>query len=148
MTELQKIILTPCLTIFGGVVVIVGGQIIIKFFIEPIHDQFRLIGEIDFSLIFYANLYLNPGPGQTAEETEKRDQASQKLRQQSSQLRARTRAIQLHGLWEFLRLVLKRTDVMKASYLLMLLSHFPHQDDALKNHERQKEIQKLLKIGT
>jgi hypothetical protein len=144
MTELEKIILTSCLTIFGGVVVIVGGQIITKFFIEPIHDQFRLIGEIDDSLIFYANLLINPGSG----KPEKMEEASQKLRQQSSQLRARTNAIRWYELWEFIGLVLKHTDVIKASRNLMALSQFVHHGNALENEERLKEIKKRLKIGT
>jgi hypothetical protein len=148
MTELEKIILTSCLTIFGGVVVIVGGQIIIKFFIEPIHDQFRLIGEIADSLIFYADLYLNPGSGQTDKETEKRDQASQKLRRQSSQLRARTKAIRWYELWGSIGLVLKRTDVMEASRLLMALSNSVHRGNALKNEEWRREIEKRLGIET
>ena len=144
MTELQKIILTSCFTIFGGVVVIVGGQIITKFFVEPIHDQFRLIGEIADSLIFYANLYMNPGSG----KPEKMDEAAQKLRQQSSQLRARTYAIRWYELWEFVGLVLKRTDVMEASRNLMGLSQFVHQGDALENEERRWEIEKRLGIKT
>jgi hypothetical protein len=144
MTELEKIFITSFLTIFGGVVVFVLGQIITKFFVEPIHDQFRLIGEIADSLIFYANLYMNPGSG----KPEKMDEAAQKLRQQSSQLRARTYAIRWYELWEFVGLVLKRTDVMEASHNLMGLSQFVHQGDALKNEERRREIEKRLGIKT
>ena len=144
MTELEKIFITSFLTIFGGVVVFVLGQIITKFFVEPIHDQFRLIGEIADSLIFYANLYMNPGSG----KPEKMDEAAQKLRQQSSQLRARTYAIRWYELWEFVGLVLKRTDVMVASHNLMWLSQFVHQGDALENEERRWEIEKRLGIKT
>ncbi|MCJ7635467.1 hypothetical protein MUP77_24145, partial [Candidatus Bathyarchaeota archaeon] len=63
MSELFKIVLTSSLTIFGGIVVLTMGQIITKFFIEPIHEQFRLIGEINDSLIYYANVYCNAGFG-------------------------------------------------------------------------------------
>ncbi len=53
--------LTASITILGGFIVFVLGQIVVKFFIEPIHEQSKTIGEIAYSLIFYANLYSNPG---------------------------------------------------------------------------------------
>jgi len=38
--------LTSAFTIFGGVVVYVTGQIIMKIFIDPIHEQKRVIAGI------------------------------------------------------------------------------------------------------
>lgn len=89
--ELFKIILISCLTVLGGIVVFVMGQIITKFFIEPLHEQSKLIGEIAYSLIFYANLYSNPGSG----NFEKIEEASKVLRQQASQLLEKSYAIKL-----------------------------------------------------
>jgi hypothetical protein len=43
------------LTILGGITIFVGGQILIKFIIEPFYEQSKLIGEIANSLIYYAN---------------------------------------------------------------------------------------------
>ena len=60
MSELMKIVLTSAFTVFGGILVIVFGQVATKFFVEPIHEQSRAISEIIDSLIFYANLYINP----------------------------------------------------------------------------------------
>lgn len=53
MSELEKIFFTSALTIFGGVLVYVIGQVTSKFLIDPIHEQKKLIGEIGDSLIFY-----------------------------------------------------------------------------------------------
>ncbi|MFN6188908.1 MAG: hypothetical protein ACK460_22975, partial [Microcystis sp.] len=61
MSELFKIILTSSLTVIGGIIVLVVGQIITKFFIEPIHEQAKAIGEIAYSLTMYSNVYGNPG---------------------------------------------------------------------------------------
>ena len=42
MSELFKIVLTSSITVLSGILVFVGGQLIAKFFIEPIHEQRRL----------------------------------------------------------------------------------------------------------
>ena len=60
MSELFKILLTSFLTVFSGTVVFVAGQNVSRFFIEPIHEQRRLIGEIAYVLIFYAPFYAIP----------------------------------------------------------------------------------------
>lgn len=47
--------LTACITIIGGVVIYVVGQIILKFVIEPMHEQRLIVGEISDKLMFYGN---------------------------------------------------------------------------------------------
>ena len=56
MTEITKIILTSSLTVMGGVIVLVVGQIVVKFLLEPFQNHRKLIGEIANSLILYANV--------------------------------------------------------------------------------------------
>ena len=144
MSELFKIVLTSCLTVLGGILVFVVGRIIEKFSIEPIHEQLRLTGEIADSLIFYANLYSSPGIG----KPEKMDEASKVLRQQASQLMAKTHAIPWYKLWQFLRIVPKHADVIEASKDLKGLSNSIHQGDPMVNHNRRKKIEKRLCIKT
>jgi len=114
----------------------VCGQIITKFFIEPIHEQKRLIGEIADSLIFYANLYGNP----EYPKTEKTYEASKVLRQQASQLRAKTHAIPWYKLWQFLSIVPKGSNVVEASSNLIGLSNVmcdDHYQRALKEQDSE-----------
>jgi hypothetical protein len=144
MSELYKIILTAGLTILGGVFVYTRGQIISKFFIEPIHDQSRCIGEISDSLIFYANQYSNPGTG----KLDDMDKASRVLRQQASLLIARTHIIRWYSLFEFLKLVPKRSAVTEASKNLIGLSNSIHRGDPLVNGNRRREIERSLNIKT
>ena len=54
MSELAKILITSGLTILGGVVVYVIGQLLSKFFIEPIYELRKTIGEVRFNLAFHA----------------------------------------------------------------------------------------------
>jgi hypothetical protein len=153
--ELFKIALTSSLTVLGGVVVFVLGQIIAKFFIEPIHEQFRVIGEIADLLIFYADLYSNPGDS----NPERREEASKMLRKQASQLMARTSTIRLYKLWQFLEFVRKHADIMEAHKHLIGLSNciFIPPNSGLReglskiienNYNSRKKIEKCLRIKT
>jgi len=145
MSELYKIVLTSSLTIFGGIVVLTIGQIITKFFIEPIHEQFRLIGEITDSLIFYANIYCNPGFGR--EEDWKK--AENVLRQRASQLMAKTYVIRCYKLWQYLKIVRKYTDIIEARKNLIGLSNSVRHSNQMENNKRRVEgIEKFLRIRT
>ena len=52
MSEALKIAFTA----LGAVIVFVIGEIVVKFLIEPIQEQKKLIGEIAGSIIFYSNV--------------------------------------------------------------------------------------------
>lgn len=145
MSELFKIILTSSLTIFGGIVVLTMGQIIAKFFIEPIHEHFRLIGEINDSLIYYANVYCNAGLG----KKEVMDEAQNVLRRRASQLMAKTHIIRCYKFCQSLKVVHKRADIMEARKKLILLSNSIHDAQlGEKNTEIVEQIEELLNIKT
>lgn len=91
MTKFVEIVLTSALTILGGVVVLVGGQIAIKFFLEPVHEFRKFIGEIHDALIFYANL---PSYGESNEQTRKAIlEAKDLFRQYAGRLMAKKKII-------------------------------------------------------
>ena len=48
---------TFILTVLTGLFILVIGQIIIRFIIEPIQQQDRIIGDIYYTLSYYANIY-------------------------------------------------------------------------------------------
>ena len=144
MSELCTILLTSCLTVLTGTTLFVIGQIVSKFLIEPILEQRRVIGEIAYSLIFYARDYTSPGLG----KRDRMDEASEVLRQHASQLRARTHAIPWYGFWALLRRVRKYEDVLEASKRLIGLSNSIHQGDGLRNYQLARDIEKLLGIRT
>jgi hypothetical protein len=171
MSELFKIILTSSLTIFGGILVFVIGQVVVKFIIEPLHEQAKLIGEIANSLIFFANVgavsalisvYLEELQGISKQndldepvrklvteiyqdlikrESSRSEEATTILRQQASQLMGTTHAIPKYWLWASLGVVPKREDVIVASQELIGLSNEKHKSTA-----RAREIAKRLRI--
>ncbi len=125
MSELTKIILTAALTLFGGIVVFVAGQVVLKFFIEPIREQSKVISEINDSLIYFASFYMNPEPVRhmSFSSDRERDEASNTLRRHASQLDSKTKVIIWYRMWERLRVVPKRSGVTEACRGLIGLSN-------------------------
>lgn len=144
MSEIFKIFLTSALTIVGGVIVYALSQIILKFIIEPIHGQKKIIGEIADALIFYGNIYCNPGIG----PKEKIDEASEKLRQLATLLQSRTHLIPCYGFFEKIRIVNKTSAIKEASRNLIGLSNSVYKPPVggWSPLEYAREIKKLLNL--
>ena len=155
MSEIYQIILTSALTVVGGVVVITMGQLAIKFWIEPLHELRGLIGEIDFSLTYFAPQYSSPivMPGSSDLSREQHDQARAMFRGHAGQLRAKSRRVLAYGLSGKLGLVPPRAKVFKASENLIGLSNsvFAPNTEAAERYitnsaKLSKEIMELLRI--
>jgi hypothetical protein len=141
-SAMVEVLGTACVTIMGGVSVLVVGQLATKFFIEPIHSHARLLGEIAHSLTFYANMYGQAGV--FGDESAK--EASKTLRQQASQLRASVWTIPLYRLWQLLRFVPKQDDSIKASNYLIGLSNSMCKCDYSTIDQRYEETKSLLRL--
>jgi hypothetical protein len=137
---------TACLTVLIGVSVFVFGQIVVKFFIEPIHDQYRMRGKIADSLIFYVDAYGNPGNSIKPREDNEAKEASKILRQDATQLISKTHVIPLYRLWELLRIVHKHQDVKNASLDLIRLSTSITIGNRRRNGKARERIIKSLNL--
>lgn len=89
MTELEKIFLTSALTIVGGLLVYVTGQLLSKFLIEPIYELKKTIGEVRFNLAFHAPIIHTPA----SRKPENSEKAYEALMKSSCDLLARANAI-------------------------------------------------------
>jgi hypothetical protein len=169
MSELFKIVVTSSLTILSGILVFVIGQVIVKFIIEPLHEQAKLIGEIANSLIFFRpvgtvwaphyleklqdiskqndldepvrKLLTERYQDLTKREWSRTEEARAVLRQQASQLMGATHKIRVYWLWALLGVVPKREDVIVASQELIGLSNEEYTSTV-----RAREIAKRLRI--
>ena len=137
------------LDIVSAVSIFVVGQFILKSIIEPIQELKKEIAVILGDLIFYANIYSNPG---TAEK-EVIDKASNVLRKYSSELIAKSSIIPFYNLWYYLRLVPSYKDIENVSSNLIGLSNSLYSspskavsnvDISENNRKNSDEIQKLL----
>lgn len=145
MSEVWKIVLTAALTVVGGTIVYTVGHFLVALFVEPIHRLRSLIGEIADSLIFYADVYSNPGSASIA----RMDDTSKVLRRRASQLMARVHLISWYSFWAFTRLVRKKTEIEDAHKELIGLSNSIHRSEprlGIENDERRRKIEKLLGI--
>jgi hypothetical protein len=165
MSEPFKIALTA----LGGVIVFVIGQIVVKFIIEPIYEQKKLIGEIAGSIHFYYNVgarveqhyydqikALNKSDDPSKEividrykdilkgHWSRSDEASKVLRQQAGELLGKTHAIPLYRLWSFLGRVPKLEDVIEVSTELTGMANSVHSDTSFD--ARVSKIVRCLNI--
>lgn len=145
MSDLEKIFLTSSITIFGGVFIFTVGQIILKFFIEPIHKQAEIIGDISDALVYYAREYSNPG----LLPKEKLDEAQERFRQLASLLKAKTYMIKWYHFFESFRLVPNLLFIEHTSRELIGLSNSVYErptTETLRNLEMADRIRVLLGI--
>lgn len=141
MEEFSKIVLTSSLTILGGVFVYVSGQIITRFFIDPYHEYTKILCEIADALIYYADLYMNPGGGSVDETRGPRiDEARKILRQKASSLCVRTHAIPAYGVFANCKLVPQRVDIQQAFAALISLSNSIWHGDSQENARLRDQI--------
>jgi hypothetical protein len=121
MERIAEIILTSALTLLGGVLVFVLGQIAIKFFLEPIHEFKKFLGEIEDALIFYANL---PAYDQANEGTRKAIlEAKDLFRQQAGRLMAKKKLIPWYKCLVKLRILASEENVVQIHRDLIGLSN-------------------------
>lgn len=142
MSDLDKILLTSFSTICGGVILLVVGQLIIRFLIDPLTELRKLIGEISDNLIYYGNVYANPGFAGAEQE----NAAERELRKNASLLRAKSYALPFYCIFSFLQLVPSKADITIASTNLIGLSNSVHQGNPDVNDGRAKAIYTALNI--
>ena len=118
-----------------------------RVYLDPAIETRHVIGEIDFALFFYADIYMNPGKGERKElpeRLERMDEASNELRRLSGQLRARAHSVPLYRPAMFLCRLPKRDEVEEASKELIFLANSISHGDRDENKKARNQIQKLL----
>lgn len=142
MEELFKIILTSSLTIISGILIVVLGQIISKFYIDPVDDLRKSFGRIKDILTYYSNIYTNPGIGthKIMRET------SIELRKAATMLLAKKSVIRRYDFFVKLKWIPKGNDIDLVHTKLIFLSNSIFDGDSIKNYEAGEEVKKLLKL--
>ena len=130
-----QIFLTALVTIIGGVIIFVIGQLVVILFIERIRVQARSIEEVAQALVMFAREYSTPVQ-RTQALSEVHEQrllyAQTELRRLSATLRATTQALKWYPIFELLKLVLTKENVTNASRSLIGLSNcVPPSEDLI-----------------
>ncbi len=143
MNEFYKIVLMSSLTIIGSVLVYTIGQLVSKFFIDPIQNLAKCIENVSNALVFYANIYTNPGTGARDEL----DKIQLILREHASTLIARSNAIYWYRLFALLNIVPEKDNIEEASANLIGISNCIHSGDGVINAGRKDKISKALRFS-
>lgn len=137
--------MTVFLTVLSGVITFVLGQLIIKLFVDPVHDFRKTVADIALALIEYANVYANPGVA--GSEIEKK--VSEELRRLSSRLNTQIYLIPCYSITAKVFRLPSRNKVVDAASNLIGLSNgvFKSASDfVLVNMERADKIRNALGI--
>ncbi|MBI5694968.1 MAG: hypothetical protein HZC51_04380 [Nitrospirae bacterium] len=133
------------LTVVSGVVVFVLGQIVIKFFIEPIHEQRKAIGVACDTLIFYSGYYACP---KSVFNDPDREEAMRKTRELSTLLISQTHLIPWYPFFENIRIVKKKSVIISAARDIIGLTSDMYDENNGCAHSRSRinEIERKLNI--
>ena len=135
---------TSALTVLTGVLVFVLGQIVLEFYIKPIKRQDELIVEITDALIYYADIWANPGFA----SDEIIIDASGNLRKLSSQLRAVSNSIRGYSWFASRNIVISYNNLNKITENLIGLSNSLGKNGTLERNEKLvQEIREALNMG-
>jgi len=146
MNNWYGIILTSAFTIIGGVIVFCFSQLALKLFIEPIQELGKCRGEICDVLLFYRNLYLNPG----TLSKEKILVLSNEIRKLATKLLSIKNILRCNKFFSKLNLSTKEENILEAHKSLIGLSNAIGRNlsrDEIKIISRyEDEIKKALNI--
>ncbi|MGR8998959.1 MAG: hypothetical protein ACU88J_07930 [Gammaproteobacteria bacterium] len=150
MTELDKILITSSLTIGGGVIVYVLGQVISKFIIEPTHEMYKVIGSVRYNLAYHAATINTP----TSRTQDKSDRAFEDILKNSCELIEKANSIPFYKVISVISMgkLPCKANVKLAAKRLRGLSTYVHEigDEAVSNvreiSQRIESIEKLLNL--
>jgi len=121
VVKVRKAGLEELFTIAGGVLVYVVGQVLSKFFIEPLHDLRKAVGQVRFNLAFHAPTIHTP----IGRSKESSDEARAALSKNSCELIASLPAIPFYGVIRFLAFdVIREKNMYGKKYMGILRSTF------------------------
>jgi hypothetical protein len=135
------------LTVLIGVTVYVFGQIIVKFFIEPLDELSRMKGRVLDSLVYYSNVYTNPAQASDPKElTDLRKKGYDDLRQKASLLMPKIALVRMYRVASFFRIVPKKANLQKVHSNLILLSNACTSKDPNISSEASKASDEIVKL--
>lgn len=144
VSELGKIVWTAALTIFGGVLVYIIGQLLSKFLIDPTHQLKTVIGEVRCNLTFHAPTIHTP----IARTPERSDKAYEALLKSSCDLLAKVNAIPFYGLVSCISFgfLPSRSHIRDAATQLRGLSTYVHETGEQANSHTEVIGRRVAKI--
>lgn len=138
-------------TVVAGVTILVLGQWVTRFLIEPFQALQKIRGEIAWGARFYANVGYIWAADDPRSEYEKGDrviEASRFWRERASDLDVIRLSLPLYQLWSVLRIVPSRESLVKASSIMVGQSNrvLERPYPGRRDHNGDDRILKLLNL--
>jgi len=138
--------LTSALILIGVFALLVISQLASEGIIKPYVEYRKVLGEISYTLIYYANLIISaPAHSKRDEQAE----ISERLRQISARLRAAITALPFHELMRLFRLVPPQELIQDAANRLIRISNLLLETEQKRHDEIRQDmaaIGELLQI--
>lgn len=141
MNEVWKIVLTACVTILGGVIVFSAGQLIQRFWIEPLHQLRTAIAKVEHLLVLYGDVV--PRTGSLPDE--RRAKAREAFCQAAAELRSHLYTTGRAGLW-ISRLPSQDKLLEAAGCPIGMANSLERERYLDKNLERDEQLRILLNL--
>ena len=143
MSDLVKIFLTSGLTIIGGVVVFVLGQLLNELLIKPFFKYRDILGKIDRDLTFYSHIYSNAGVHHRDHPIV--NEAHEKLRKLSCDLRIVYKSVSWIEYFKIKGWIMSEEQKEKIAVNLIGLSNSLLDHSYIENNlRREREIRKTM----
>jgi hypothetical protein len=141
---------TAAYTVITGVFVFVLGQIAQRFFIEPIQEQKRSLGEVVFAVRYYSGTLLfgaSTGPWHYKAGTQEvRKEASETLYKLSAEVRASLSTVPCYQVFERLGFVKKKETVEEVALKLQGWALYVKLGDSSAAARHRAAVAKALDI--
>ena len=131
--------------IIAGVSVFVIGQVLSDFYLNPVNELRKYIGEAKFVIIFRANIYCNPGNGDVEENKKlyrEREVTAIELRRAASKLFTANDSIKAYNIFYWFNILPSQTALVDAAtYMIGLLNAVHNGSCKLNVSHKEKCMQ-------
>ena len=129
--------LTAILILFGCGLLFLVSQFVAEGVIKPYVEYRKVLADISYTLIYYANIIVSAPAGSKREE---QAEISDRLRQLSARLRSAITALPFHELMRLLQLVPPQQRIQDAAARLIRISNLLLETEQKRHDEIRQDI--------
>lgn len=138
----EAILIEFARAILAGVSVFVIGQVLSDFYLNPVNELRKNIGEAKFAIIFRANIYCNPGNGDVEQNKKlyrERETTAIELRRAASKLFTVNDSIKAYKIFYWINILPSQTALVDAATYMIGLANSVHNGNCKLNISQKEK---------